>query len=564
LHSEPADPELSALPPRDGWLLRHLLESEQLGADDAEHIAMLCRTQEEPLPKLLIRLGVVPEKTLTGALAEYHGTRVINQDDLPEKAISGYDFSAKFLRGSEILPLWERDGEIFVAMAEPADSSTADSIKMICEMPVQICAASRSVILEGIERLYGPTETETAARATGSSDHSRWRDRIADSPVAMAVNDLIVKAVGDRASDLHLEQTPRGTRARYRIDGVLHDVDTLDGDTGVKACARIKLISNLDVAERRLPQDGRFQLDVDGKAIDIRVSSVPINSGESIVLRILHRSHARIDMSDLGFSNAVATGIHTCIKRSSGLIMVTGPTGSGKSTTLYSALETLNSTEKKLITVEDPVEYDLPGINQIQVRPELQLNFATTLRSVLRQDPDIIMVGEVRDAETAEISIQAALTGHMVLTTVHTNDAAASFPRLMDMGVEPYLLASTVTGVLAQRLVRRLCRDCREQTRADTQTIDWLGENGVAHPEAVAFRPVGCSRCAGTGYRGRSAIGEFIRMDENLARLIRHEQGVDAIRTAAIEGGTVPLLWDAARCVNSGDTTMEEVFRSVG
>jgi len=564
LPSELPGVETSELPARDSWLLQHLLGAGQLSDDDGEHIRKLWQARKGPLPRLLMQLGVVPEKALTEALAEFHDTLLIEQTDLPDKAVSGHDFSARFLRGAEVLPLWKRDGEIFVAMAEPADSGTADSIRMMCEMPVRVCTAARSVILDGIERLYGAADPGAVAQTDRSSERAQWQDRISDSPVARAVNDLIVRAVGDRASDVHLEQAPGGARIRYRIDGVLHDVETLDPETALKACARIKLISNLDVAERRLPQDGRFQLDVDGHAIDIRVSTIPVNKGESIVLRILHRSHTRIQLGELGFSSTVTDAIETCLKRSSGLLMVTGPTGSGKSTTLYSALETLNDEEKKLITVEDPVEYDLAGINQIQVRPELKLTFASILRSVLRQDPDIIMVGEIRDAETAEISIQAALTGHLVLTTVHTSDAAASFPRMLDMGVEPYLLASTVTGVLAQRLVRRLCRECRTAVDPGQQTIHWLQENGVVLSGVRMFGPVGCSRCAGTGYHGRMAVGEFISVDENLARMIRDEPGTDAIRTAARASGTVPLMWDAARRVGYGDTTVEEVFRSVG
>jgi len=564
LPSELADITKSELPPRDNWLLRHLLDSGQLDNSDGEHIRKLCRTHKDPLPKILIRLGIVPEKTLAGALAEYHEIPVIEKADLPTEAVGGYEFSPRFLRGSEVLPLWERDGEMYVAMAEPADSFVADSLKMMCEKPVRICAAPRSDILDGIDRLYGPAESEAPDSSARNIEHSQWQDRIVDSPVAGAVNDMIVKAVGGRASDIHLEQAHGGTRIRYRVDGVLHDIDTLDPEIGAKTCARIKLISNLDVAERRLPQDGRFQLDVDGQAIDMRVSTMPINSGESIVVRILHRSHTRIDLQDLGFSPAVAGAIDVCLRGGRGLFMVTGPTGSGKSTTLYSALETLNSADSKLVTVEDPVEYDLAGVNQIQVRPELQLTFATTLRSVLRQDPDIIMVGEVRDTETAKITIQAALTGHLVLTTVHTNDAAASFPRLLDMGVEPYLLASTVTGVLAQRLVRRLCSNCREEIAANSLTIDWLSGIGVDQPVDRVFRAVGCGRCAGTGYFGRTAVGEFITVDENMAQLIRGDLNSDAIRVGARANGTVPLLRDAAGRVLSGDTTMEEIFRCVG
>lgn len=558
------DLQASELPPRDHWLLQYLLESGRLDAGEGEQVSKLCRSGKGPLPGLLMQLGVVAETVLTRALAEYHGIQIIERGDLPEKAVAGHEFSPRFLRGAEILPLWIREGEICIAMAEPADEPAVESVRMMCEMPVRVCTAPRSLILEGIDRLYGPAPAEAVSAPDDDGEQTRWRDRIVDSPVARAVNDTIVRAVGSRASDVHLEQAPGGTRVRYRIDGVLHDVETLDPATGGKACARIKLISNLDVSERRLPQDGRFQLDVDGQPIDIRVSTMPINSGESLVLRILHRSHTSIDLGELGFSAAASDGIDACLRRGSGLLMVSGPTGSGKSTTLYSALEKLNSPQRKLVTVEDPVEYDLAGVNQIQVRPDINLSFATALRSVLRQDPDIIMVGEIRDAETAEIGIQAALTGHLVLTTVHTRDAASSFTRLVDMGIEPYLLASTVTGVLAQRLVRRLCAECRREIDPDPGTIAWLNDHATPQPGARIFEAVGCSRCAGTGYFGRTAVGEFISVDEHIGRLIREEPDASAIRAAARGNGTESLLRDAAGRVQSGETSMEEVLRSVG
>lgn len=557
--------EQAELPPsRNDWLLQRLLDSGQISTSDRERVLELLQSRGESLPKLLMRLGIVAEKVLTQALAEYHGIIEISQAELPEEAMRGYDFSPKFLRGSEVLPLWECDGEIVVAMADPGDGVAADSIKMLCNKPVRARAAPQSVVLDGIERLYGPATSEPAPSPAADGVRSQWQDRIADSPIVKLVNDLIHRAVRDRASDIHLEQGPGGARVRYRIDGVLHDIDILAPDVGAKTCARIKLISNLDVAERRLPQGGRFQLDMDGRGIDMRVSSMPISGGESVVLRILHRSHTQVGLDNLGFSTAVTAAIHACLRYGQGMLMVAGPTGSGKSTTLYSALARLNSSSKKLISVEDPVEYDLAGVNQIQVKPELGLTFASVLRSVLRQDPDIIMVGEIRDAETAAIAVQAALTGHMVLTTLHTNDAAASFLRLLDMGVDAYLLASTVTGVLAQRLVRRLCAHCRQKAVLDAQTTDWLRANCIDETGASIFKAVGCARCAGTGYFGRTAVGEFIAVNETLAQQIRGDINVDSIRADARRHGTVPLLQDAARRVHSGETSMDEVLRCIG
>ncbi|MDA9981935.1 GspE/PulE family protein [Gammaproteobacteria bacterium] len=502
------------------------------------------------------------KKTLTLALAGYHGVAVISRAELPGEPLQGHNFSAKFLRSAEVLPLSECDGEIAVAMTDPGDSSTIDSIKMLCNKPVRSYAASRSLILDGIDRLYAASTSESDSPAVAVV--AQWSDRVEDSPIAKRVNDLVHKAVVSRASDVHLEQGVGATRVRFRIDGVLHDIESLPPDTGAKCCARIKLISNLDVAERRLPQGGRFELDVDGHGIDLRVSSMPISGGESVVLRILHRTHTRIGLDNLGFSSTVTDAIDTCLRRGHGLMMVTGPTGSGKSTTLYSALEKLNCTSKKLITVEDPVEYDLAGVNQIQVKPDLDFTFAAALRSVLRQDPDIVMVGEVRDRETAAITIQAALTGHLVLTTVHTNDAAASFARLLDMDVEPYLLAATITGVLAQRLVRRLCMQCRVETTPDPQTAIWLGDNGGDQQVDPVYKAVGCERCAGTGYFGRTAVGEFIAVGESMSRLIRGEIDIELIRADACRNGTVLLRQDAARRVQTGETSMDEILRCVG
>jgi general secretion pathway protein E len=366
-----------------------------------------------------------------------------------------------------------------------------------------------------------------------------------------------------RASDIHIEPGRDAFRVRYRIDGVMHHTETIPPDTGRKACARVKLIAQLDVAERRLPQGGRFQFDVDGVSIDMRISTMPVRGGESVVLRILDRGDARLTIDALGFNAATTRAIEDCLQREHGLLLVTGPTGSGKTTTLYSALDKLNAPSRKLVTVEDPVEYELAGVNQIQVRPDFDLTFAAALRSVLRQDPDIIMVGEIRDPETADIAVQAALTGHLVLSTLHTNEAAAAFPRLTDMGVESYLLASTVAGILAQRLVRRLCPRCRIEVEPDALVRDWLAAKGRPGPDQPVYQARGCEHCDRTGYRGRTAVGEFISVDDELGRLIRRGEDASTIRAAAFADGASLLLDDAMQRLLNGETSASEVMRCI-
>ncbi len=564
LASEHADDPLTATRSRDDWLLARLSASGGLTAADCERVQGLAQHRTASLPQLLARLGLVSEEVLGRALAEFHDVPYLSGDELPRTPLNGYSFTPGFLRESTVLPIRDTAEEIVVAMADPGERFAVDSIRMICKKPVRPCAAPRSRLLAAIDELYGAAPGEEGAALQQDADTlAQWEDRIDDTPVIRLVNDLIRKAVRRRASDIHIEPGRDAFRVRYRIDGVMHHTDSIAPDTGRKGCARGKLGAQLDVAERRLPQGGRFQFDVDGASIDMRISTMPVRGGEGIVLRMLDRGDTRLGIEKLGFNAATTRAIEACLQREHGLLLVTGPTGSGKTTTLYSALDKLNAPSRKLITVEDPVEYELAGVNQIQVRPELELTFAAALRSVLRLDPDVIMVGEIRDPETAGIAVQAALTGHLVLSTLHTNEAAAAFPRLTDMGVESYLLASTVAGILAQRLVRRLCPQCRVAVEPDGFIRDWLAANGRPGIDQPVYRAHGCKRCDDTGYRGRTAVGEFITVTEDVGRLIRRNADAASIRAAACsqDQGTSVLLDDAIQRLLNGDTSASEVMR---
>jgi general secretion pathway protein E len=402
-------------------------------------------------------------------------------------------------------------------------------------------------------------EAQTAEAGPASEDDvRRLEDMASEAPVIRLVHDLITRAVEAQASDIHVEPREDSVRVRYRIDGVLATVETLPPSLRAAVTSRIKIMANLNIAERRLPQDGRVKSTVRGKPIDLRISTMPTMLGESVVLRILDRSSVELDFERLGFHGATLETFTGLLAQPNGIILVTGPTGSGKTTTLYTALSRLNKAECKLFTVEDPIEYQLAGISQIQVQPKIGLTFAHALRSILRQDPDIIMVGEIRDLETAQMAIQASLTGHLVLSTLHTNGAAASLTRLLDMGVDDYLLASTLTGVLAQRLVRRLCGKCAVPDEPPPFVEKRLG----GRRESLGLRrKVGCQACRQTGYAGRTTISELLVMNDALRRTLLERGSESAIEAAAVEGGMVAMFDDGLAKALGGETTIEEVLR---
>ena len=441
---------------------------------------------------------------------------------------------------------------------------------MACGKPVETRLATLSQVQRALDQYYGDgksvmddivEEIQPDDNVSQLDSIERLRDLATEAPVIRLVNLLINRAVALRASDIHIEPFENQLKVRYRIDGVLQESESPPAHSTAAVISRIKIMAKLNIAERRLPQDGRIQVRVQGKLIDLRVSTVPTLYGESLVLRILDKERVELNLDILGFDQAAARRFNEVLALPHGILLVTGPTGSGKTTTLYAALQTLNSPEKKILTVEDPVEYQLDGINQIQVNPRIGLNFASALRSIVRQDPDIIMIGEMRDLETARIAVQSALTGHLVFSTLHTNDAGSSVTRLLDMGVEDYLLTSTLNGILAQRLVRLLCRRCRQPYTPPPPLVDELQLSRYANGEMTLYKAVGCEACADTGYHGRTVISELLVLSEPLRQLILARADGNKIQDAAIAEGMDSMKVDGLKKVLQGLTTIEEVSR---
>ena len=530
--------------------------------------------------RVLTELGLVTEDALAAALAEHLGMPLARADDFPLVPVLSGQLDTAFLRSKRILPLEDRPDALVVAVADPFETVATDSLAFLLERPVVRALASAGDIDLALDRLYGgssraaaarevdqPTAPTTSVASVGTADEDarRLEDLASDAPTIRLVQDIITRAVETRASDIHIEPRIDRLRVRYRIDGVLHTVETLPREQAPGVLSRIKILARLDIAERRLPQDGRIKSVVRGREIDMRVSTMPTMSGESCVMRILDRGAVRLDYAALGFAPALLQGIDALMRQPHGIVLVTGPTGSGKTTSLYTALGSLDAEASKIFTVEDPIEYQLGEINQIQVQPRIGLGFATALRSILRQDPDVIMIGEIRDLETAQIAIQASLTGHLVLSTVHTNSAAATITRLLDMGVENYLLASSLTGILAQRLVRRLCSACaRPETPSPQVRARLASDLGLAalDPSRIRMRArVGCPACRGTGYDGRAAIGELLVVTEPVRDTIYRRSSDRAVEDAALAAGMTTLYRDGMGKVLAGETTLEEVLR---
>ena len=466
--------------------------------------------------------------------------------------------SPRFLRSVRAAPLACENGVLTLAMADPADRATAEAVALATGFTVQVAAASPAEIEAALDKLYGPADPEGGIRdllaqaaADQQPDTDTLRDLASEAPVVRLVNQIIAQAVEQRASDIHVEPFETDLRIRYRIDGHLVEQEPVPRRAAAAIVSRLKLMAGLDIAERRLPQDGRVKLPVRGKEVDFRVATSPTLHGESIVLRILDRSGVSLDFTALGLAAEPQAQLHRQLDRPNGIVLVTGPTGSGKTTTLYAALERLNKPNRKLVTVEDPVEYQIFGINQIQVKNEIGLDFAGVLRSTLRHDPDIIMIGEIRDADTARIAVQAALTGHLVLSTTHTNGAAATIARLVDLGVSDYLIASTLNAVVAQRLVRVLCPHCREPHELPAPLAKELGLKG----QPTVYRAKGCPSCNGTGYRGRVGLFEVLELDEAARERLLVRQ--------PIFGAKRSLFADGLDKVLAGVTSLEEVWASV-
>ena len=494
--------------------------------------------------------------------------------DYPEEALFVDRLRPKFLRKAHTMPIAESGERAVLAMVDPLDVFTRNAVAAALGRPVAVAVAVPIELEAALDRLYSEPVAEgdgdtlldevVADAEPAEEDAERLKDLASEAPVIRLVNQMIARAVETHASDVHLEPFPDRLRVRYRYDGVLHEIEPPPARLQAAVISRIKIMARLDIAERRLPQDGRIKLTVRGHEIDFRVSTVPALYGEKVVLRVLDRTAVDFDYEKLGLPDDIRAGLERALELPNGMVLVTGPTGSGKTTTLYTGLTKLNTIARNVVTVEDPIEYQLTGINQIQVRPQIGLNFASLLRSILRQDPDVIMIGEIRDLETVQIAVQAALTGHLVLSTVHTNSAAATMTRLRDMGLEDYLMTATLKAVLAQRLVRRLCRSCRVPEEAPAALRERFGLERLAGTDAITlYHAKGCPECRGTGFRGRRAIAELLVPSRATDKLILDGADDTAIERAAIENGMRPIFDSGLLAVLEGDTTIEEVVRCI-
>lgn len=535
----------------------------------------------ERLGAALVSLGFLSEKNMLRVLGSQLGVPCIAPHEYPGiPPLIEPRPSLKFLRQYKIVPVELKDGLLKVAAADPRDPYPKEALSTYTGLDIETVLGGEKDILDAIEAHYGEGaatfekliegmgEKDDQTAAWETEDVEQLKDMALEAPIINLVNILIAGAVEKRASDIHMEPFEDLLHVRYRIDGILYQIESLPKRLQAAIASRIKIMAKLNIAERRLPQDGRIKTKAAGKEMDIRVSTIPTLFGESVVMRLLDPNSV-FSLEALGFSEANRKAFAGLIKQPHGMVLVTGPTGSGKSTTLYAAISGIDTVAKKAITIEDPVEYKLDGVNQIQVKPKIGLNFANGLRSIVRQDPDVIMVGEIRDTETADIAIHSALTGHLILSTLHTNDAPGAVARLMDMGIESYLISSSLLGVLAQRLVRVICSNCKEVYRPESGVMRRLDLelekavyfNGVSASGPDFYKGAGCDRCDKTGYRGRTAISELMPITDALRQLIVEKNGANTLRLKAIEEGMATLREDGWDKALKGMTTVEEVLR---
>ena len=545
-----------------------LLTEAQLDAALAEQ----ARTGRS-LGRILIESGGISEADLVRALARQVGLEFVDLSDHAVDASAVALVAESLARRYQAIPIGrDDDGRLVVAMADPSNVFALDDIRAVTGHAIRTVVATAAQVTETIDRYFRlDTEVDTMAQAAADEadvgeDLIGVREIVEDAPIVKFVNLLITQAVADRASDIHVEPTEHDLRIRFRIDGVLHEVMRSPRSIQGGVISRLKVMAEINIAERRVPQDGRISMKVGGRPIDLRVATLPTVYGEKVVMRILDKSQALLRLEELGFLPETLERFSAAYQKPYGTILVTGPTGSGKSTTLYATLNILNEPHRNVITVEDPVEYRLPGINQVQIHPKAGLTFALALRSILRADPDVLLVGEIRDRETAVIAVEAALTGHLVLSTLHTNDAASTPMRLVEMGVEPFLVTSALDCVTAQRLARRLCDKCKQAyqpSEAELVEIGWPDPGMESGEWPVLHRPVGCASCGRTGYRGRFGIHEVMLMSEEIDRLIIERRSTEEIQKTAVMQGMITLREDGLRKVASGLTSLEEVFRVV-
>jgi general secretion pathway protein E len=539
-----------------------LVEGGKLSARDLERALAARQEMGGTLQGVLVQLGIVSEIDVVQARARLLGVPFVAADGFPDAPLEVPGLQPDFLATHACYPLRQEGGRLEVAMAAPENAFVLKALRLATGLAVQPFIALPS----DIERaLAQPQPGEAADEGSEDSDSGDFvehlRDLASEAPVIRLVNTIIGRVIELRASDIHLEPFDDGLRVRYRVDGVIQASDVVPPRHGAAVSSRVKLLAHLDIAERRLPQDGRIKTRVKGRELDLRVSTVPTVHGESVVMRVLDRASVRFSLEQMGFESDTLARFNELIARPHGILLVTGPTGSGKTTTLYAGLSKLDAASQKIITVEDPVEYQLEGINQIQVHPQIGLTFANALRSILRQDPDIIMIGEMRDGETAQIAVQSALTGHLVLSTLHTNTAAGAVIRLLDMGVEPYLITSSVNGVLSQRLLRTLCPHCRLPETPAPELLASSGLGRFIQPGAPIYRAQGCAQCRDTGYLGRTGIHELLVLDEGLRRAILDGKDQAALHAQASASGMLTLYEDGLRKVAAGVTCLEELLR---
>jgi len=547
---------------------RYLIESGRLKKADLKRAETFREQNGGDLVTLLVRLGLVSERDVAEAESRLLNLPLVNINDLPEEPPDIGKLSLRFLRKNMVLPISVSDGEMCVVMANPRDDFTLKALRMASGHDISVKVGVASEIENGIEKLYGGGRTamgqivdSLAEDREDLEDVEHLRDLASEAPVIRLVNLVLQRAVEARASDIHIEPFENRLKVRYRIDGVLQEVEAPPARSTAAVISRVKIMARMNIAERRLPQDGRIMHRVQGKELDLRVSTIPTSHGESVVMRILDRESIVLDFDSLGFDEDLKKRFVRDLQMPHGIILVTGPTGSGKTTTLYTALSQINTPERKIITVEDPVEYQLEGINQIQAQSSIGLDFAHALRAIVRQDPDVIMIGEMRDLETARIAIQSALTGHLVLSTIHTNDAAAGITRMLDMGVEDYLLTSTVNAILAQRLVRTLSKQAREAVDLLPEMAREMGfEDLVKQDRYTVYRPVPTEDNP-SGYFGRTSILELLQMSDPIRRLVMQQATAGEIHELAVREGMRTMYEDGLMKCLKGITTVEEVLR---
>ncbi|AQA18277.1 type II secretion system protein GspE [Halioglobus japonicus] len=546
-----------------------LVEQGKLSERDVERALLAQSEMGEMFGQVLVKLGLVSELDFANVLSTQIDIPLLSASDYPEEPVQLDALAQDFMFSHHVVPLAKSDAGVSFAAAVPQDPFLAKALRMALDCPVDISLGLESDINRALQLYLQQDESEEDEvfdQFGGQSDDEfieHLKDLASEAPVIRLVNQIIHRAVDMQASDIHIEPFEDGLHLRYRIDGVLQDhPDPPAANLSAAIASRIKLLSHMNIAEQRLPQDGRIMTRVKGHELDLRVSTIPTVHGESIVMRVLDRESIRLSLPDMGFSEDTLSKYQDLLARPHGVLLVTGPTGSGKTTTLYASLASLDSDRLKIITVEDPVEYQLQGVNQIQVQAQIELTFARALRAILRQDPDIIMIGEMRDTETAQIGVQSALTGHLVLSTLHTNTAAGAITRLEDMGVERYLITSSVNGVLAQRLVRTLCSHCKEEVPLGSADMEASGIAAFLEPgQKTVYQAVGCEHCMHTGYSGRTSIHELFPLDDEMHRVIMMGADATTLHAAARRQGMYTLYEDGLRKVAKGLTSMEEVLR---